>query len=47
MIIKALKIFGISVMVAFLGWFTISYIDVVTHNLTSGYEYPWWNILGM
>lgn len=47
MIIKGLKIFGISLMIAFLGWFAMCYLDVVIHNLTPGYEYPWWNILGM
>ena len=47
MIIKGLKIFGISVIVAFLGWFAICYLDIVIHNLTPGYEYPWWNIFGV
>lgn len=47
MIIKGLKIFGASILIAFIGWFAISYLDVVIHNLTPGYEYPWWNIFGI
>jgi len=29
----------------FLIWFCISFIDIVAHNLTSGYEYSNWNLL--
>lgn len=47
MIIKTLKIFGISIMIAFFGWFGLSYLDVVVHNLTPGYEYPWWNMFAI
>lgn len=25
-------------------WFIVSYVDVVIHNLSEGYEYPSWNI---
>lgn len=47
MIIKTIKIFFIIVMLFFIGWFGLSYLDVVVHNLTPGYEYPWWNIFGI
>ena len=29
----------------FLIWLCISFIDIIAHNLTSGYEYPNWNLL--
>jgi len=47
MIIKWLKIFSLFIMIGFIGWFTISYVDVVIHNLTIGYKYPSWNLLAL
>lgn len=26
-----------------IGWVAVSYVDIVAHNLTSGYNYPAWN----
>ena len=31
--------------IAFIGWFFVSYLDVVIHNLQDGYNYPSWNLL--
>lgn len=28
---------------ALIGWVAVSYVDIVAHNLTSGYNYPAWN----
>ena len=27
----------------FLIWIGVSFLDIIAHNLTSGYEYPFWN----
>ena len=27
----------------FIGWVAVSYVDIIAHNLTSGYDYPAWN----
>lgn len=43
-IIKIIEILVIIVMISFVGWFAISYIDVLMHNLTPHYEYPSWNL---
>lgn len=44
---KIIKIISASIIITLLGWFGLSYIDVIVHNLTPGYEYPFWNILGI
>lgn len=33
----------IIISLALIGWIAVSYIDIVAHNLTSGYNYPAWN----
>ena len=44
---KVIKVILLSIMIGFLGWFAICYLDVVIHNLTPGYEYPWWNMFAI
>ena len=31
------------VCIAIIAWITISYVNVLAHNLHTGYEYPSWN----
>lgn len=40
---KVLWVVYIIVITVLVGWFLISYIDVLAHNLQEGYEYPAWN----
>lgn len=47
-IIKICEIIVIIILIGFLGWFIVSYIDILAHNLnTDGYTYPKWNFFVM
>lgn len=46
---KILKVTYGATMIGFLGWFTLSYLDVVMHNLTTANYHPWnliWMLFG-
>lgn len=47
-ILRICEIVCIIVIVGFLGWVVVSYIDILAHNLDAeGYIYPKWNFFAM